>query len=238
MTDKVTAEVPSSFAGTIKQIIANAGDTIKVGEVICTIETKEKNDVHLAKVSEEIRKNDAEQKMISPQKQRYSPAVLKLSQEYGIDLRTVQGTGKGGRITRKDILQRIKENKNMKKDVQITQSAPVIVPAIESSKVMETHKDTIIPVTPLRQVIANNMVKAKQEIPHAWMMVEVDVTNLVEFRNGIKDEFKQRRISYYLFLLFVKAVAQALKEFPQLNSTWQGRKLFKKGDQLSDCRSG
>jgi len=81
----------------------------------------------------------------------------------------------------------------------------------------------------VRKAIAQNMVKSKTEIPHAWMTVEVDVTNLAELRNAKKDEFKQKEgFSLTYFAFFVKAVAQALKEFPELNSTWAGDKIIQR----------
>ena len=71
------------------------------------------------------------------------------------------------------------------------------------------------------------MVHSKREIPHAWMMVEVDVTDLVAYRNKVKDAFKEKEgYSLTFFAFFVKAVAQALKEFPQLNSSWAGDKII------------
>ena len=94
-----------------------------------------------------------------------------------------------------------------------------------------TSGDIEIPVSGIRRAIATNMKKSKQEIPHAWMMVEVDVTNLVQYRDSIKNEFLQKegfKLTYFPF--FVKAVAQALKEFPQLNSMWAGEKIIQKKD--------
>lgn len=81
----------------------------------------------------------------------------------------------------------------------------------------------MIPVTGVRKAIANNMARSKQEIPHAWMMVEADVTNLVRYREAVKEEFKRREgfnLTYFAF--FVKAVARALKEYPALNSRCRG----------------
>ncbi|MED4980387.1 dihydrolipoamide acetyltransferase family protein, partial [Geobacillus stearothermophilus] len=91
--------------------------------------------------------------------------------------------------------------------------------------------DIEIPVTPVRKAIAANMLRSKHEAPHAWTMVEVDVTDLVAYRDAIKDEFKRREgfnLTYFAF--FVKAVTQALKEFPQLNSTWAGDKIIQRKD--------
>ena len=88
-----------------------------------------------------------------------------------------------------------------------------------------------IPVTGVRKAIAANMLRSKHEIPHAWMMVEVDVTNLVQLRNEIRDDFKKKEgINLTYFAFFVKAVARALKEFPQINSMWAGDKIIVRKD--------
>src|SRR6185312_6644076 len=88
-----------------------------------------------------------------------------------------------------------------------------------------------IPVTGVRKAIAANMLRSKHEAPHAWTMMEVDVTNLVEYRNSIKDEFKKKEgFNLTFFAFFVKAVSQALKEYPQMNSMWAGDKIIQKKD--------
>ena len=91
--------------------------------------------------------------------------------------------------------------------------------------------DIEIPVTGVRKAIAANMLRSKHEIPHAWTMIEVDVTNLVDYRNALKMDSRQKEgfnLTYFAF--FVKAVAQALKEFPQINSMWAGDKIIQKKD--------
>ena len=91
--------------------------------------------------------------------------------------------------------------------------------------------DIEIPVTGVRKAIAANMLRSKHEAPHAWMMIEVDVTNLVSYRNSIKGDFKKREgFNLTFFAFFVKAVAQALKEYPQINSMWVGDKIVQKKD--------
>src|SRR5690606_10279117 len=107
MTDKVNAEVPSSFSSTIKELTAEEGETLDVGEVICHIEieggeseiTSSTSNEPNGKTTEDTKEADEDQSM----KKRYSPAVLRLAQENDIDLNLVNGTGRGGRITRKDI---------------------------------------------------------------------------------------------------------------------------------------
>lgn len=252
MTDKVNAEIPSSFAGVIKEIIAKEGETLPVGAVICTIETegegqgeeKPTNNEKKLTVTNEQTNRQMVKKQTS-ERGRYSPAVLRLAQEHNIDLTQVTGTGMGGRITRKDLLKLIESGNVPKADapkqaVEPVQQAEVskqeVAPKVELPKqqapsVSVQAGDIEIPVTPVRKAIATNMLRSKHEAPHAWTMVEVDVTNLVAYRDSIKDEFKKREgfnLTYFAF--FVKAVAQALKEFPQMNSMWAGDKIVQKKD--------
>ncbi|MBC1248569.1 2-oxo acid dehydrogenase subunit E2 [Listeria welshimeri] len=231
LTDKVTAEIPSSFSGTIKEILAEEDETLEVGEVICTIETAESGGSEPADEEKQPEtKNDdkKETKQVklaeAPASGRFSPAVLRIAGENNIDLSTVEGTGKGGRITRKDLLQVIENGPVTTKSEpkNVTQEKTVTPAPIRSAA-----GDKEIPINGVRKAIAKHMSVSKQEIPHAWMMVEVDATGLVRYRNAVKDNFKKEEgYSLTYFAFFIKAVAQALKEFPQLNSTWAGDKII------------
>src|SRR5690625_492246 len=105
MTDKVNAEVPSSFTGTIKELVAKEGETLEVGELMCYIEVEGGTNSEASAPKKEEASSVEEKVATQDQsmKKRYSPAVLRLSQENDIDLTQVNGTGRGGRITRKDI---------------------------------------------------------------------------------------------------------------------------------------
>lgn len=242
MTDKVNAEVPSAFSGTIKEIVVKEGETVAVNELICYIETDEVIDSesiqetstdHRPSTQEtSVKKQEkSDDKVVNRQKNnRYSPAVMRLASEHNIDLSTVEGTGLGGRITRKDILKVIKEGPIT---LQVKEKPKAqIIEKVREKPIEKVHKqDREIPVTGVRKVIAENMVRAKTEIPHAWMQLEVDLTDLVKLRNGIKDSFKERegyQLTYFPF--FIYAVAKALKEYPQLNSTWAGDKIIERHD--------
>lgn len=258
MTDKVNAEIPSSFTGVIKELVAQEGDTLSVGEIICTIEVagsvavKPETNGGGADSVTATAKTIAERLATAPpepvkghhssEKLRYSPAVLKLSQEHGIDLSLVKGSGAEGRITRKDLLKLIEagtiptaENTPKKEQKQEVVLEPTLepLPFLPGSPIetISITADVELPVNGVRKAIATNMIRSKQEIPHAWMMVEVDVTNLVSYRNAVKDEFKQKEgFNLTFFAFFVKAVAQALKAYPELNSTWAGDKIIQKKD--------
>ncbi|EHD1575315.1 TPA: 2-oxo acid dehydrogenase subunit E2 [Listeria monocytogenes] len=232
LTDKVTAEIPSSFSGTIKEILAEEDETLEVGEVICTIETEEASSsepVVEAEQTEPKTPEKQETKQVklaeAPASGRFSPAVLRIAGENNIDLSTVEGTGKGGRITRKDLLQVI-ENGPVAPKREEVKSAPQ-EKETTPNPVRSAAGDREIPINGVRKAIAKHMSVSKQEIPHAWMMVEVDATGLVRYRNTVKDSFKKEEgYSLTYFAFFIKAVAQALKEFPQLNSTWAGDKII------------
>ncbi|ECB9719688.1 2-oxo acid dehydrogenase subunit E2 [Listeria monocytogenes] len=233
LTDKVTAEIPSSFSGTIKEILAEEDETLEVGEVICTIETADAGSSEpVAEVEQTETKAPEKQetKQVkladAPASGRFSPAVLRIAGENNIDLSTVEGTGKGGRITRKDLLQVIENGPVATKAEVQSQSAPQEKTATPAP-VRSAAGDREIPINGVRKAIAKHMSVSKQEIPHAWMMVEVDATGLVRYRNAVKDSFKKEEgYSLTYFAFFIKAVAQALKEFPQLNSTWAGDKII------------
>ncbi|EAG9222483.1 branched-chain alpha-keto acid dehydrogenase subunit E2 [Listeria monocytogenes] len=233
LTDKVTAEIPSSFSGTIKEILAEEDETLEVGEVICTIETADAGSSEPVAEVEQTETKAPEKQEIkqvkladAPASGRFSPAVLRIAGENNIDLSTVEGTGKGGRITRKDLLQVI-ENGSVATKPEVQSQSTSQEKTATPAPVRSAAGDREIPINGVRKAIAKHMSVSKQEIPHAWMMVEVDATGLVRYRNAVKDSFKKEEgYSLTYFAFFIKAVAQALKEFPQLNSTWAGDKII------------
>jgi len=254
MTDKVNAEIPSSFSGTIKELIASEGDTLSIGEVILLIEVEgssngnsETEDIETVEEKTEVPTVNETNRNIHKgvNSGRYSPAVLKLSQEHGINLSLVSGSGAGGRITRKDLMKVIEsgtipkhpqgesiqelETVSQTDKVEKSKSTPPTPAPLKTHSSPVGAGDIEIPVTGIRKAIATNMTRSKQEVPHAWTMVEVDVTNLVEYRNSLKDSFKQKEgFNLTFFAFFVKAAAQALKEFPEINSMWAGDKIIQK----------
>ncbi|RKL68789.1 branched-chain alpha-keto acid dehydrogenase subunit E2 [Salipaludibacillus neizhouensis] len=252
MTDKVNAEVPSSYTGVIKELIAQEDEKIDVGKVICYMDVegqtvKQEED---SPSSEDKKTSDAVQEQTSSSqevedsshKKRYSPAVLRLSQEHGIDLTEVNGSGKGGRVTRKDLLALIEKgftpesNEISESSTAAKLSARDSVADAEISnykKSATSSDDRVIevPVSGVRKTIAENMVKSKHEAPHAWMMIEVDVTNLVRYREKIKGDFlKNEGIKLTFLPFFMKATIDALKKYPEVNSKWAGDKIIQYKD--------
>ncbi|RUL56909.1 dihydrolipoamide acetyltransferase family protein [Lysinibacillus antri] len=257
VTDKVNAEIPSSFTGTIHELIAKEGETLSVGAIVCTMEVVDEGNPAVVVQSKNTNvssailnagrlikaepvnntKTEMVQLQSNTQKKRYSPAVLKLAQDHQLDLQQISGTGLEGRITRKDVLNFIENGQKAQPQTQEKEIPSTNVQSVSVSRTNDHHSyenqsgDIEIPVTSVRRAIANNMVRSKQEVPHAWMMMEIDVTDLVSYRNKIKKEFKAKEgfnLTYFAF--FIKAIATALKEYPMMNSVWAQDKIIQKKD--------
>ena len=151
------------------------------------------------------------------QKGRFSPAVRRLASEHNVDLGKVEGTGMGGRVTRSDVLNHVESG---------GASAPA---AVASVPAVPGADEEAVPLTRIRRVIAQNMVRSATEIPHAWSMVEADVSGLAARRTSAKDEFQRQEGIALTYLPFViKAVVETLKEHPMLSSTWGDDKIIVK----------
>lgn len=263
VTDKVTAEVPSTVAGTITEILVSEGETVQIDHVICKIESSESNqstNTHNNKQGTDDNKNETTvntnnmdvltdktpksdssvhtdqnvrqneqsntESASSPLNNgRYSPVVFKIASENNVDLSRVRGTGFEGRVTKKDIEAYVhSEKQNSKLN---NKAEPSFENQVASTDSNHTQSGQSIPVKGVRKAIAQNMVTSVTEIPHGWMMVEVDATNLVKTRNHHKNTFKENEgYNLTFFAFFVKAVAEALKSNPLLNSSWDGEEII------------
>ena len=283
ITDKVNAEIPSTWSGTVLELLAREGETVSVGAPICIIETASADAASLAARTCSDAAASSEQTAHSPDlsmRSRISPAVRTLASEHGVDLNAVTGTGLGGRITRKDVLAYLEtasrteavaqkaapaadlsaaatgglqeQSRSSLQSAAPDAAMPVQNPVqaagvpVRSSglhlaeepriPLIEVEDDEgrgeyLLDVTPIRHTIASRMRQSVTEIPHAWTMIEVDVTNLVMLRNKVKDEFRKREgvnLTYLAFLL--KAVVNAIKDYPIMNSVWAVDKIIVKRD--------
>ncbi|EHB6448864.1 2-oxo acid dehydrogenase subunit E2 [Enterococcus faecalis] len=256
VSDKVTTEVPSDFDGVVKEFLISLDIDVPIGTAVMTLETEETTEetevATLAPVKEASAEQVQEHETVattstatSHQKNngRYSPAVLKIAQEKKIDLTQVTGTGRDGRITRKDVTnftptQARTPEKTVSPGTSPSISEEPVASQNESAATAsptETTTDKIVSADPVRKAIAKKMVQSVNEIPHAWLMVEADVTNLVQLRNSLKDEFKQQEgLSLSFFPFFAKAVIQALKKNPKINTSWDdGSIIYHKDVNLS-----
>ena len=149
---------------------------------------------------------------------RLSPAVRRLAREHNIDVDRITGTGMGGRVTRNDVQQYIESGAAAK-----PATPAVAPPPLPAQPVPVGADDETVPLTPVRRMIAEAMERSVREIPHAWSMVEVDISNLVALRNRERGNFQGREGVNLTYLPFaLKAVAGALKDNPTLNASWGG----------------
>ena len=253
-TDKVDSEVPSEVEGTIVEILFNADDVVKVGDTIAIIETLGEEGASDDVASETIEEEPSEVKAletevsevienttiskVSDSGRFYSPLVRNIAEKEGVsmeELEAIIGTGKDNRVTKNDILGYLESGR--KAPVTKSASAPV-------TKVVETPKapvksapvpvsvngeDEIIEMSRMGKLIAHHMVESVQTSAHVQSFIEVDVTNIVKWRNKVKDEFFARegeKITYTP--IFMQAVAKAIRKFPMINISVDGDKIIKR----------
>jgi 2-oxoisovalerate dehydrogenase E2 component (dihydrolipoyl transacylase) len=156
--------------------------------------------------------------------QRSSPVVRRLAEEHDVDISEISGTGTGGRVTKKDIESYIEERGAQR------EAAPAVAaearPEAPPDRVQVYDGDRVVELTGIRRAIANRMATSRAEIPHAWTLVEVDMTGLAALREKEKAAFAERegvRLTYLPFI--VKAAVEGLKEQPVLNSVWDGDRI-------------
>ena len=246
ITDKVAMELPSPISGILKEIIVAEGQTVPIGAEIANIESEHDNDVsappelsiesqsagtqigttgELLKntapvgptgsggpiaTDDKVEKHSKSSEKLSRTNNFISPVVARVAEKNNVDLSKVVGTGKNGRITKKDVQSYIGNTNN--KPQQISDKS-------NEDPLDGQYRQNI---SPIRKIIATNMVKSATLIPQAWTLTEVDVTGIVNLRQSIKENFLQQEginITYLPFVL--KAVAQSLKTNPLLNSSWQ-----------------
>ncbi len=207
ITDKVNVEMPSPVAGRLVEIVAQEGQTLPVGSVIARVEEESQ----VGAPAEAAPAQPAEAPAERPGVGRLSPLVSRLVEEHGItpeELRQIQGTGAGGRITKQDLLSYLERRKAA---VEAAPAAPPAAPPAEQR----------IPLSPLRRTIAERLSRAKREVPHAYGVVEADVTELVRWYEANRESFQRQhgvRLTYTA--LFARAAVEALRAYPVVNAQW------------------
>jgi len=241
-TDKVDSEIPSLESGIIVEILALANDVVDVGTVIARIETDESL-VDISSPSKKPMKapepelinkpikveqppSTRKKKVDSAESQNgkkfYTPVVLKIASQEGIplnELEQISGSGRGGRVTKKDVLNYI-ENHNIIQ-TQVVEPAPPFSPApLANSSALPGRTEEM---HHMRKIIADHMKKSIETSAHVYVMTEVDMTSIVDFVNENENDFLSRegyKLTYTPFM--VDAVVKALKDFPEMNSSLLG----------------
>ena len=226
LTEKVNTEVPSPVDGVLLEIVVAEGETVPVGATIALI----REEGEAAEPAAPEPAAPAEPAGLFPSSPItpaapahpapavagvFSPAVRRLAAEYGVDPRAISGSGAGGRVTREDVVAHA---------ARLRRSGETAVPARrpEPDDATDPAVERPVPPSALRRAIAARMVESTRTIPHAWMMVQADVTGLVRLRQAARAEFARREgfeLTYFPF--FVKAVVEGLRDQPSINASWR-----------------
>ena len=247
-TDKVDTEVPATHSGILQKILAHEGDTVEVGKPIAII--AQNNGVSTEEAlppepspdtaSEETADSKNEPQIPvavtgrtdPPQEASarfYSPLVMNIAKKENISMEAlaqIAGTGKEGRVTKKDILQYVKSRPTAEPNTSPTPS-PSSVPTPEQPTKRQPQ-DEIIEMDRMRQMIATRMLDSTRISAHVTSFVEADVTGIVLWRNRVKQIFEEREGEKLTFTpIFMEAVAKALKDYPMINVSVDGNNIIK-----------
>lgn len=271
-TDKVDSEVPAPVDGKLLEMRFNEGDVVPVGEVIAIIETESEENtnghhdpvVTEVLVAETVPYLPASQPveetvavgLTQVSDRFYSPLVMNIARKEGIsmaELETLPGSGRGGRVTKKDILSFVNTREVSAPTAPVAKPVSPVAPPVERQPVAPApvpqaevaHQSKAVPeikfghsgeyeimeMDRMRKLIAKNMVNSKNVSAHVTSFVEADVTHIVHWRNRVKAEFLQQYGEKLTFTpIFVQAVVKALREHPMVNISVDGDNILIKKD--------
>ena len=249
-TDKVDAEIPSPAAGILTQILVKENETVAINTVVAVVDGEgavpAPKPAEATAPSAEAPAPPAPSVNVAPapasqpaseeandgEDVRTSPLVRRIARENNVDLSEVKGSGLGGRVSKKDILDYIEQRRA---GAPSTTSRPAAAPAPVAhpspAPMAFTSATQIVPMTPMRQKIAEHMVMSKHTSAHVYTLVEVEMTRVVGTRERFKKEFEERngiKLTYTPF--FVRACVEAIKELPIINSSLDGTNIIYKRD--------
>lgn len=222
-TDKIDTEVPSPVNGVIKKILYPEGKTLPVQTVIAQIEAVEEGkEIRISGKGTEVTRKAEEVvssmfiEKIDEAEKKYSPLVRKLAKEYNIKLEGVKGTGEGGRITKKDIMDYMASKSGIT-EIKTQQVEPRVI-----------EREVLIPTNQKRKITAERMVQSKRTAPHVTTVFEIDMTKVAQYREINKDNLIKEGIHLTYLPFITVATVNALKEFPILNSSWTDDGIIQK----------
>ncbi len=252
-TDKVDTEIPATHAGILTEILAQEGAVVQVNQAIATISTEgtaattteQKQPETVAVIEAGITQvasltNGTGIKEKSSKSRFYSPLVLNIAKEENIgmeELESIAGTGAEERVTKKDILNYLENRGSNTATItqpvlQEVKTTIIPTPTIQTTPAVSYSGNVeIIEMDRMRKMIAQRMVESKQTSPHVTTFVEADVTNIVLWREKIKDAFKKREGEGITYTpVFIEAISKALRDFPMVNISVDGDKIIVKKD--------
>ncbi|HSM62514.1 MAG TPA: dihydrolipoamide acetyltransferase family protein [Gillisia sp.] len=247
-TDKVDSEIPSEVDGVLIEKLFEPDDVVQVGQTIAIIEVAggddskapaveaKKPEAALVEEAEElmtsaISSSETPETDFSDSTKFYSPLVKNIAKKEGVslqELEKLEGTGKDGRVTKNDILSYLEERTSQPKSTAGV-SAPAQSVKKPSAPVSVSGEDEIIEMSRMGKMIAHHMVESVQTSAHVQSFIEVDVTNIWNWRSKNKVAFEKREGEKLTFTpIFMEAVAKAIKDFPMVNIALDGDKIIKR----------
>ena len=234
-TDKVDSEIPASASGILREILFREGETVEINTVVAIIDddgvavqgTGGDGNTVLPQESEQSPGRSLKPEAADPRRGiRASPLVRRMAREEGIDLAEIEGTGLGGRITKRDILNYLSERERI---AEVTR--PLVQQAQEGLGPASSDEDEVVPMTAMRRSIAEHMISSRRTSAHVTSIFEVDMTAVVRLKEKNAEKFARREgFKLSLTPFFVKGLVDALKEFPILNASMVGNDIVYKKD--------
>ena len=244
-TDKVDSEVPSEVSGTLVEILFQVDDVVKVGQTIAIIET-EGGALETPKVADvaapivaavektiEVAKETVATADFSTSDKFFSPLVKNIAKEEGVsitELESISGSGKEGRVTKEDIIKYVGSRKlgAGSQPSQPTTHNPQPTTS-KAQPVSVNGGDEIVEMDRMRKLISGYMMASVQTSAHVQSFIEVDVTNIVKWRDKVKTAFEKREGEKLTYTpIFMEAVAKAIKDFPGMNISVDGDFIIKR----------
>ncbi len=259
-TDKVDSEVPSTGEGVVTEILFKENDVVAVGKVIARIENAATGTVPSTpkvetqnvppppappKANQTTNTPNIAQNNSSNSNRFYSPLVLNIANSEGIsmsELENIPGTGNEGRVTKKDIIKYVADKKsgNVPAGISASNTQDVVVGSIQENNITPVNVPSptnisgnveIIEMDRMRKLIAEHMVRSKATSPHVTSFTEADVTNIVNWRNKVKNAFEKKYNEKITFTpIFIEAIVNAIKKFPMINCSVEGNNIILKKD--------
>jgi 2-oxoisovalerate dehydrogenase E2 component (dihydrolipoyl transacylase) len=230
-TDKVTTEATAEIAGTLLKILVPEGATVPVGTVLALVGESGEQIGEIVEITPFVTVPNAkpvaappagDEPIVRPGRAytgRVSPVVGRIAEEHGVDLNKVAGSGRNGRITKKDILAYVE-----RREVEPAEEQPAAAPVATRSQIesapVEAVPGEVLALSSIRRSIAEHMVSSKRTSPHVTTVFDVDFSAVAAHRAANKAAFTAGGANLTFTAYIVGAIIQALKAQPMVNSTW------------------
>jgi len=243
-TDKVDSEVPSTHEGKLIEKLFETDDVVQVGEPFAILETEGGDDISLVKEDIVEIKNIVVEKPVTTKSNTtnianngdrfYSPLVRSIASEEGIEMKeleNIHGNGKNGRVTKSDIISYLKLRVNPSLSTSVKHEDKKTIPNDKEAvhiplNIPNTGGSEIIEMDRMRKLISAHMTMSKQTSAHITSFVEADMTNIVNWRNSVKSDFKDREGQNITFTpIIIEALAKSVKDFPMINVSVEGTNI-------------